>query len=184
MKVYTKTGDKGQTALVGGQRIPKNHLRIEAYGTVDELVSHIAYLRDLIENDLLVKELIQIQDSCMVISSNLATHENDAHLKLPEITDLNVSFLEKLIDEKEEELEPVNYFVIPGGHQAVSYCHVVRTVCRRAERIIITLNETQKVSDYVLQYINRLSDYFFVLSRYLTVIYKVNEIHWKPRLQK
>ena len=184
MKVYTKTGDKGSTSLVGGQRISKCDLRIEAYGTTDELVANIAYLRDLLDIENLIEELIQIQDDCMVIGSLLATHPADTHLKLPEIRDSHIEKLELAIDQMEEHLEPIRFFVIPGGHVVVSHCHVVRTVCRRAERIIIALNETQKVPVNVIRYINRLSDYSFVLSPYLTKEFKVNEIPWEPKLEK
>lgn len=184
MKVYTKTGDKGSTSLVGGQRIAKNDLRIEAYGTTDELVAHIAYLRDILNNEPVCKELVQIQDDCMVIGSLLATHPTDTHLNLPHVKETNITFLEKAMDKMDEELEPLKRFVVPGGHMAVSYCHIVRTVCRRAERIIVALNETQDIPSNVIEYINRLSDYFFVLSRYLTKVYKVEEIPWEPRLEK
>ena len=179
MKIYTKTGDRGQTALIGGKRAPKNHPRIEAYGTVDELMSHTALLMDMLNNEDDKAFLFRILDRLMVCSSVLAA-EGDVAKKIPELTEADIISLERCIDEMESGLEPLRGFVLPGGHVAVSQCHVVRTVCRRAERIIVGLADTCFVPAEVCQYINRLSDYFFVLSRKIAKDFDVAPKIWKP----
>lgn len=182
-KIYTKLGDKGETSLIGGKRVPKYHQRIEAYGTVDELNSFVGMIRDLIEHDHMKKILIEIQDRLFTAESLLATdHESEINRKLPVIVESDISFLEKEIDNMNEELQPLTNFILPGGHVLVSYCHIARTVCRRAERIVIRLSGVYPVDPLVIKYLNRLSDFFFVLSRYLTKQLGAEEIPWKARI--
>ena len=168
LKVYTKTGDNGQTSLIGGKRVYKNHPRIEAFGMVDELMAHTALLMDM-HTDCQDKEfLLWIIDRLMTVASVLAT-EGDVKKNLPQITSADVNRLEQCIDEMESDLEPVNSFILPGGHATVSQCHVARTVCRRAERNIVCLIETGcNVPTEITEFINRLSDYFFVLTKKMT----------------
>ena len=182
MKIYTKTGDKGTTSLIGGKRVLKHNPRIEAYGTIDELISHIGLLRDQPIDGQLKDVLLKVQDRLMVCAAVLATDCDDCTIKIPEIKDIDITFLEQEIDSMESELEPLRSFIIPGGHPIVSYCHIARTVCRRAERIAIKLTETSIVPDSTIKYINRLSDYLFVLARKLAKDFKVNEIPWQPLL--
>jgi cob(I)alamin adenosyltransferase len=182
MKIYTKTGDKGQTSLIGGKRVSKSHSRIEAYGTVDELISFVGLLRDMAEDRAVSQFLIQVQDRLMICSAVLAADCEDCQTKIPEIMDADIIELEKAMDIMEEALDPIYSFVIPGGHVCVSYCHIARTICRRAERTIIKLSDDFFVPDNVIKFINRLSDYLFVLSRKLTKDLNVKEIPWKARL--
>ena len=184
MKVYTKTGDKGETSLFGGARVSKGHLRIHAYGTVDELNSYIGLLNDLSPDESRNSELIRIQDRLFTLGALLATEHEEAKKKLPVITQEDVEYLEESIDTMERSLEPIKTFVLPGGHPTVSYCHISRCVCRRAERICVELSENNKVEEIVIQYLNRLSDYLFVLSRFLTKILKVKETPWIPEKGK
>lgn len=182
-KIYTKTGDKGETSLIGGTRLPKHHIRIEAYGTVDELNSFLGLIRDNIQEKELFDLLIAIQDRLFTIGSHLASDtEKDIKMKLPEINEEDVLILEKAIDKMNETLPEMKSFVLPGGHTVVSYCHVARCVCRRAERAVLKLAENEKVEEIIYKYLNRLSDYLFVLSRKLTVDFKANEIPWKPKV--
>lgn len=181
MKVYTRTGDDGTTGLVGGKRVSKADLRIEAYGTVDELNAWIGMLRDQVEESR-IPFLIGIQENLFIIGSTLATESGAAlNFSLPTLDESAVKELEEAMDTLDKDLEPLRYFVLPGGHPAVSTCHVARTVCRRAERQIINLNQHEEVPVMVLHYINRLSDYFFVLSRHLAHTFKIQETPWKPR---
>ena len=182
MKIYTKTGDKGTTSLIGGKRVPKHNHRIEAYGTIDELISYIGLLRDQPIGEPLKEALLKVQDRLMVCAAVLATDCDDCTIKIPEIKDIDITFLEHEIDRMENELEPLRSFIIPGGHTVVSYCHIARTICRRAERITIKLSEDSIVPDSIIKYINRLSDYLFVLARKLAKDFKVNEIPWQPLL--
>jgi len=184
MKVYTKTGDKGETSLFGGARVSKGHLRIHAYGTVDELNSYIGLLSDLSPDESRNSELIRIQDRLFTLGALLATEREEAKKKLPVITQEDVECLEESIDTMERSLEPIKTFVLPGGHPTVSYCHISRCVCRRAERICVELSGNNKVEEIVIQYLNRLSDYLFVLSRFLTKILKVKETPWIPKKGK
>ena len=182
MKVYTKTGDKGQTSLIGGTRVGKNHIRIEAYGTVDELNSYIGLLRDQeIDNDV-IDVLLEIQDRLFTIGSSLASDPEKSKMKIPDLLESDIEYLEKEIDRMNDQLPEMRSFVLPGGHQAVSFCHIARCVCRRAERISIELSNTEFVADLVVKYLNRLSDYLFVLSRYLTKHFNAEETPWKPRV--
>lgn len=181
MKVYTKKGDTGTTQLIGGTRVPKSSLKIEAYGTVDELNSYIGLLRDQNIEEIRVQELLEIQDRLFTIGSLLAATV-DSKMQLPSINESDVEFLENAIDVMESFLEPMKSFVLPGGHTTVSHTHIARCVCRRAERIVVDLNQIEEVSPIVLKYLNRLSDYLFVLSRKLTKDLGASEIPWKPRL--
>lgn len=182
MKVYTKTGDKGTTALIGGKRVPKNHVRIEAYGTCDELISHIGFVRDYDINVHYKQVLTWIQEDLMVVSSILAADCDSCLEQLPKLSNKSIVKLEREIDQMEKKLVPLRAFLIPGGHLAVSACHIARTVCRRAERIVLTLNEVAEVPAEVQQYYNRLSDYLFVLARAISSDLNVDEIIWQPKL--
>ena len=184
MKVYTKTGDKGETSLFGGSRVSKGHLRIHAYGTVDELNSYIGLLRDLSPDEVRNAELIRIQDRLFTLGALLATESEKAKKGLPVIMQEDIEDLEEAIDAMDQSLVPIKTFVLPGGHPTVSYCHISRCVCRRAERICVELSENSKVEGIVIQYLNRLSDYLFVLSRFLTKILKVKETPWLPEKGK
>ena len=181
-KIYTKTGDKGETSLIGGTRVPKYHDRIEAYGTVDELISYIGLIRDQEINNDLRTVLIEIQDRLMTCASILATDCNDCIVKIPEMYDSDVEKLEKEIDKMNEELPPLTSFILPGGYTTVSYCHIARNVCRRSERLAIKVQSQYKNSEKVIKYLNRLSDYLFVLSRKLSINLNAKEIPWTPRV--
>lgn len=182
MKVYTKTGDKGQTSLIGGTRVPKHHIRIEAYGTVDELNSHIGLIRDQQIDEESKKILVEIQDRLFTIGSSLASDPEKSKMKIPDLKEEDVTLLEKEIDKMNETLPEMRSFVLPGGHTTVSYCHIARCVCRRAERLTIHLSENSFVAELVIKYLNRLSDYLFVLSRKLSHDLHATEIPWKPRM--
>lgn len=182
MKIYTKTGDKGQTSLLGGARVPKSDLRIEAYGTVDELNSWIGLLRDQEVDETSRTTLIEVQDRLFTMGSLLATQPGKDNVKIPKLADADVEFLEKEIDRMNETLPEMRSFVLPGGHTTVSYCHLARTVCRRAERRTIELGADGSVPDLVVRYLNRLSDYLFVLSRKFTMDLNAEEIPWQPRM--
>lgn len=185
MKIYTKTGDAGTTSLFGGTRVPKYHLRIETYGTVDELNSHIGLLRDQKIDNKTYTTLLKIQNELFTIGAMLATPPENETLKsgknrlaINKITPLEISFLEHEIDTIQKTLPEMTHFILPGGHQTVSFCHITRCVCRRVERLTILLHEKEPVNKHILIYLNRLSDYFFVLARKLTVDTKAKEIPW------
>lgn len=182
MKIYTKTGDKGTTALFGGKRVSKADLRIDTYGTVDELNSYMGLVRDQEVNAHRKSILTEIQDRLFTIGSILATEPGNTKVKVPALSESDVTFLENEIDAMEEKLPPMKSFVLPGGHPSVSFCHVARTVCRRAERLVIALNTQEKTEDLIIKYLNRLSDYLFVLSRKMTAELKAEETPWKPRM--
>ncbi len=182
-KIYTKTGDKGQTSLIGGTRLPKQHIRIEAYGTVDELNSHLGLIRDVTdENDFNFQILLHIQDRLFTMGSHLAADPEKNKMALPNLLDEDVTELENAIDKMNEVLPEMKHFVLPGGHVYVSYAHIARTVCRRAERAVLKLSENEKVEAIIPQYLNRLSDYIFVLSRYMSQHLQANEIKWVPKM--
>ncbi|NOQ27647.1 MAG: cob(I)yrinic acid a,c-diamide adenosyltransferase [Bacteroidales bacterium] len=183
MKIYTKTGDKGETSLIGGTRVPKYHDRIEAYGTVDELISYIGLIRDQKIDAHYISILIEIQDRLMTCASILATDCDNCNIKIPDIYNSDIELLEKEIDEMEKGLPQLESFILPGGHQTVSYCHIARNICRRAERLSIKVQNQFKFNVNVIQYLNRLSDYLFVLSRKLSKELFANEIPWKPRVE-
>lgn len=188
MKVYTKTGDKGTTALFGGTRVPKDHIRIESYGTVDELNSWIGLIRDQ-EISVHYKEiLIEIQDRLFTAGAILATPPDKETLKngkprlnIPKISEPDIEFLENEIDTMESELPQMTHFVLPGGHFTVSYCHIARCVCRRAERLSVHLSHNEPIDALVIKYLNRLSDYLFVLARKLSADLHAEEVKWIPR---
>jgi cob(I)alamin adenosyltransferase len=181
MKIYTKTGDKGTTGLFGGSRVSKSNIRIDAYGTIDELNSHIGLLRDQEVNSGRQNILIQIQEQLFTIGSMLATEDESKAAGIPTTREEDIKVLEVAIDQMEETLEPMRNFVLPGGHASVSICHIARCVCRRAERRVVYLGESEKVEEIVIHYLNRLSDYLFVLSRKMTAELGAKETPWKPR---
>jgi cob(I)alamin adenosyltransferase len=188
MKIYTKTGDKGTTALFGGTRVPKDHIRIESYGTVDELNSYIGLIRDQEIDSRYKKILIEIQDRLFTVGAILATPpekevKKNGELRLQKlgITESDIELLENEIDTMEEALPPMTHFVLPGGHTTVSYCHIARCVCRRAERLAVHLDHNEPVSEIVIIYLNRLSDYLFVLARKLSNDLNAEEVKWIPR---
>lgn len=181
-KIYTKTGDKGQTGLIGGTRIAKFDIRIEAYGTVDELNSHIGLIRDQDLQEQTKTILIEIQDRLFTIGSLLAADPEKNKMTLPQISESDIELLEKEIDAMNEYLPEMKFFVLPGGHTTISFCHIARCVCRRAERCVLRLNEEAEVNELVYKYLNRLSDYLFVLSRKITNDLNATETPWKPRV--
>lgn len=191
MKVYTKRGDKGETSLIGGTRISKYSLRIDSYGTVDELNAFVGLVRDSITaeegvelKDELISQLITIQEHLFTIGSNLAVDPEKSRMKLPSVHLGDVEILEKKIDRLDNELEPLRKFLLPGGHPIVSYCHIARTVCRRAERYTIGLAMESEVDENIIKYLNRLSDYFFVLSRYMALEVDAIETPWEARIEE
>ena len=183
-KIYTKTGDKGQTALIGGTRVPKNHLRIEAYGTIDELNSWTGMLNDQFAHDATRVVLREIQDRLFTIGSMLATDPSkQSKMTLPDLKDSDISFLEKEMDAIQARLPELKAFILPGGHTTVSTAHITRCVCRRAERLCVGLQETHDTVDpLIIIYLNRLSDYFFMLSRMIAMHLGVEEVAWKARV--
>lgn len=183
MKIYTKTGDQGITSLLGGKRIPKSELRIDAYGTVDELNSYIGLLRDQQVNSKRSKLLKEIQDRLFTLGAELATSPGKDKVKKPDLLPEDITLLEAEMDKMEELLAPLTAFILPGGHQSVSFCHIARTVCRRAERITVELSAVEVVSELVIQYLNRLSDFLFVLSRMMAKELEADEINWNPRIK-
>jgi cob(I)alamin adenosyltransferase len=180
MKIYTKTGDKGNTSLIGGKRVPKYHNRIEAYGTIDELNSYMGLIRDLIDDKNIKLIVSDIQSKLMHASSVLATETEEAQKKYAKIIEKDINTLEKEIDRMNNELPPLTKFILPGGHQTVSHCHIARTICRRAERNIVLVADKDYVDDIVVKYVNRLSDYLFTLARYMSNKLGADEIEWKP----
>lgn len=187
MKIYTKTGDSGTTALFGGTRVPKHHIRIESYGTVDELNSWLGLIRDQKINTQSKDQLAKIQDKLFTLGAILATDPEKAILKngkerlnIPKISVSDIEILENAIDEMDATLPQMTHFILPGGHTSVSYCHIARTVCRRAERMATLLFENEPFDEEVLSYLNRLSDYLFVLARKLSKELKAEEIKWIP----
>ena len=184
MKIYTKTGDKGTTSLIGGTKVPKSHLRIEAYGTVDELNSHIGLCRDIITMEDSKKVLLEIQDRLFTIGSSLACDPiKEPAMRIPDLKEPDITLLEKEIDGMNASLPPMKFFVLPGGHPSVSQIHIARCVCRRAERCCVRLElESLEVEPVIIKYLNRLSDYLFILSRYAAHQLQAAEIPWKPRV--
>jgi cob(I)alamin adenosyltransferase len=184
LKIYTKTGDKGKTSLIGGTKVPKSHIRIESYGTVDELNSFIGLLNDCLTDNHSKVILKEIQDRLFTIGSSLASDpEKESSLKIPDLKEEDVKFLEKEIDKMNETLPATKHFILPGGHIAVSTTHIARCVCRRAERICVNMQENNLfVEPVVIKYLNRLSDYLFMLARYTAHQLQVEETPWKPRV--
>lgn len=186
LKIYTKTGDAGKTSLIGGTKVPKSHIRIESYGTVDELNSHIGFCADQLQNTDLKAMLKEIQDRLFTIGSALACDpEKEPLMKIPDLKKDDVELLEKQIDDMNESLPVMKSFILPGGHMAVSSLHIARCVCRRAERICVHMQEENIfIEPLVIQYLNRLSDYLFVLARFAGHQLGAAEVAWKPRLSK
>jgi cob(I)alamin adenosyltransferase len=188
MKIYTKTGDKGTTSLFGGTRVPKHHIRIDSYGTVDELNSHLGLIRDQEINNHYKEVLIAIQDRLFTVGAILATDPEKATLKngkqrlnIPKISEEDIARLEREMDRMNASLPEMTHFVLPGGHQTVSFCHIARCVCRRAERLASALNDLEPFQPESLKYLNRLSDYLFVLARKLSYDLQADEVKWIPK---
>ncbi|MBS1593482.1 MAG: cob(I)yrinic acid a,c-diamide adenosyltransferase [Bacteroidetes bacterium] len=181
MKIYTKTGDVGETSLFGGRRVSKADLRIETYGTTDELNSWIGLVRDVNTTEAERTLLKDIQDRLFTIGASLAADPDNHKLKTPDLHEEDVTALENAIDEMDKVLPPLTHFVLPGGHQHVSYCHIARTVCRRAERLTVALHKDEEVHPLVIKYLNRLSDYLFALSRKMAHDLGAEEVKWLGR---
>lgn len=180
-KIYTRQGDKGETSLLGGSRVPKYHNKIEAYGTLDELNAFIGLLRDQKEVEADMQEfLYEVQEKIFAAESLVAADSEDNLHELPEINEEDISKLEKAIDEMNLDLPELKNFILPGGHPVVSYAHVARTVCRRAERLVIRTGEEYPVDEKIIRYLNRLSDFFFVLGRYFSHTFDIPEDKWTP----
>jgi len=179
-KIYTKGGDKGQTSLLGGTRVPKYHEKIEAYGTVDELVSFLGLIRDQDIDEHYKSLLIQIQQTLFTAEAHLASDSIENTANLPELSEKDIEMLEKEIDEMNKSLPELRSFILPGGNTIVSYCHISRTICRRAERLVIKLSENYDVNDLIIKFLNRLSDYLFVLARKLLLELNGIETSWAP----
>lgn len=188
MKIYTKTGDKGTTALYGGTRVKKYNVRIDSYGTVDELNSYIGLINDQQIDVYIKKVLLKIQNELFTLGAMLATPPEKETLKsgkerlnIPKIDDDSILYLEQEIDKMDAELPQMTHFILPGGHQTVSFCHIARCVCRRAERLCVELNDSESVDENILKYLNRLSDFLFTLARKLSKDLSVEEIKWIPQ---
>tara|TARA_B100001063_G_scaffold8841_1_gene6867 strand:- start:371 stop:949 length:579 start_codon:yes stop_codon:yes gene_type:complete len=191
MKIYTKTGDQGTTALYGGTRVPKYHIRIESYGSVDELNSYLGLVRDSVMDHEIKELLTHIQERLFTLGAILATDPEKQKLKngkerlnIPKIDEEDIQFLENKIDLMNESLSPMTHFILPGGHPTVSHCHIARCICRRAERLTTLLNEKEPINSPVLKYLNRLSDFLFVLARKLSSDMEVDELKWVPKKLK
>ncbi len=182
MKIYTRTGDKGQTSLLNGKRVPKDSLRIETYGTIDELNSHTGMLRDLLAGNE-AELLTDIQMKLFDLGSTLSAGDEKTieRFKVPQVLDADVDTLEAAMDRMDAELPPMRHFILPGGHAAVSQAHICRTVCRRAERLAIRLAAEEPIPEIAVRYLNRLSDLFFMLARHTGLRLGVEEVQWKPR---
>lgn len=180
MKIYTKGGDAGSTSLWGGRRVSKASMRIDAYGTLDELNVHVGLIRDTCDIPEAIPLLEDVQNVLFNFGATLSADPDKEGLKLPELQESWILQLEEAIDKMEEELPPLKNFILPGGHVHVSYCHLGRVVCRRAERLVTALNDASEVNPVILKYLNRLSDYLFVLSRYMAKYLAAPELPWKP----
>jgi cob(I)alamin adenosyltransferase len=181
-KIYTKTGDKGETSLIGGVRVPKFHLRIESYGTIDELNSHLGMVRDMIGDHHAREVIYEIQDRLFTIGSVLASDPEKSKMKVPDLHLNDVTLLETEMDKMEEKLPELKHFILPGGHPSVSVCHIARCVCRRAERLVVHLQTESEVPEIISMYLNRLSDYLFMLARWIAKEVKIEETQWRPRM--
>ncbi|MDG1245295.1 MAG: cob(I)yrinic acid a,c-diamide adenosyltransferase [Polaribacter sp.] len=188
MKIYTKTGDNGTTGLYGGNRVKKYNLRIDSYGTVDELNAYIGLIKGQEISTSIKDSLLKIQNELFTLGAMLATPTEKETLKsgaerlnIPKIDSSSILFLENEIDAMEEGLAPMTHFILPGGHQSVSFCHIARCVCRRSERLCVALNDEETINNDILKYLNRLSDYLFVLARKLSKDLSVAEIKWIPK---
>lgn len=182
-KIYTKTGDKGNTSLIGGTKVSKAHLRIEAYGTVDELNAHIGLCKDLLKDAHSEEILQEVQDRLFTIGSDLAcAPEKEIKMTIPDLHESDCELLEQEIDKMDEMLPIMKSFILPGGHIAISQLHVARCVCRRAERCCVRLSEDSAVEDIIIKYLNRLSDYLFTLSRYTAHLLNIPDVPWRARI--
>ncbi|MDO6738635.1 cob(I)yrinic acid a,c-diamide adenosyltransferase [Wenyingzhuangia sp. 2_MG-2023] len=191
MKIYTKTGDSGETSLFGGKRVSKSDLRIDAYGTIDELNAYVGLLRDSVMSSRHQDFLLEIQNNLFVVGAFLATppesqikKNGENRLKIDNINEETLKKLEDEIDALEAQLPTMTHFILPGGHTTVSHCHIARTICRRAERVCVQLQKNEFVSADIIGYLNRLSDYLFVLARMLTKELQVEEIKWISASEK
>jgi len=184
LKIYTKTGDEGNTSLIGGTKVSKSDIRIDSYGTIDELNSFIGMVADQLQDEEIRKMLKEVQDRLFTIGSSLACDpDKEPKMKIPDLKAGDVDLLEKEIDRMQLILPVMKSFILPGGHLAVSTTHVARCVCRRAERLCVHLKDQQEfIEPLVIIYLNRLSDYLFVLARYIGFLLQVPEIPWKPRV--
>ncbi|MBC7901811.1 MAG: cob(I)yrinic acid a,c-diamide adenosyltransferase [Gemmatimonadaceae bacterium] len=183
-KIYTKTGDKGKTSLIGGTKVAKSDLRIEAYGTVDELNSYAGLCKDLLQGLSAAAILAEVQDRLFTIGSSLACDpEKEPKMRIPDLHEEDVVLLEKEMDKMNESMPAMKYFIIPGGHTTISQLHIARCVCRRAERCCVRLMGTEdETEEIIIKYLNRLSDYLFVLCRFYGHEMNIAEIPWRPRL--
>ena len=184
LKIYTKTGDGGKTSLIGGTKVPKSHIRIDAYGTVDELNSYIGLVSDYLHDTHSKNLLKEIQDRLFTIGSSLACDpDKEPIMKIPDLKEADVVVLENEIDTMNEVLPVMKNFILPGGHLAISTAHITRCVCRRAERLCVNMQQQEmEIEPLVIKYLNRLSDYLFVLARYIGYTLHIAEIAWKPRV--
>ncbi|MGV3766581.1 MAG: cob(I)yrinic acid a,c-diamide adenosyltransferase [Chitinophagaceae bacterium] len=185
MKIYTKTGDAGKTSLIGGTKVPKSHIRIETYGTVDELNSYIGLLNDHLTDTHTRNILREIQDRLFTVGASLACDpEKETKMRIPDLKEEDIHLLEQEMDKMNEQLPAMKFFILPGGHPAVSTAHIARCVCRRAERLCVQLQqEDMFIEPIVLKYMNRLSDYLFVVARYTGMLLQVEEIPWRPAVR-
>lgn len=183
-KIYTRTGDKGATSLIGGVRVPKHHIRIESYGTVDELNSQLGMVADLCNNTEIGAWIREVQDRLFTLGSELATAPGkDIKMKLPDLHDEDVAWLESHIDAMNETLPEMRSFIIPGGNLGASACHVARCICRRAERICVAMDEAgETVPELAIKYLNRLSDFLFVLARHISHLAGAEDLPWRARV--
>lgn len=183
LKIYTKTGDKGRTSLIGGTKVSKAHLRIEAYGTIDELNSYIGLCKDLLTDEAVRKMLHEVQDRLFTIGAALACDPaRETKMNIPDLHEEDCVLLENEIDRMNEQLPEMKTFILPGGHTVISHIHITRCICRRAERCCVRLEDESTVEPIIIKYLNRLSDYLFVLARYTGYLLQVNDIPWKPRV--
>ena len=182
MKIYTKTGDKGLTSLIGGTRVPKFHLRIECYGTIDELNSYLGLIicQEIDVHDQ--KLLKEIQDRLFTVGASLAADPEKSKMKIPDLHDSDIQLLEQEMDAMNNRLPELKHFILPGGNTVVAYCHIARCICRRAERLTVQLASESDVDEKMTIYLNRLSDYLFVLARKLNLDAGTEESIWLPRM--
>jgi len=182
MKIYTKTGDKGETSLIGGKRVPKYDDRVEAYGTIDELNSHLGLIRDLLEDEKTREIVLDLQNQLFVAASIVASDSEETMKKMPQISPENISSLELMMDEMNEDLPQLKNFVLPGGHVLASQAHIARTICRRAERLSLkATNADIEAVNMVTKYLNRLSDFLFILARQFANKNGIGDVLWEPQ---
>jgi cob(I)alamin adenosyltransferase len=183
-KIYTKSGDYGKTSLTGGTRVDKYDLQVEAYGSIDELKSYLGLVYDYADDMLSKKNLLMIIEKLFIAESLVSADSEKSLSKLPQLTEADIVFLEKDIDRMNKTLSPLTAFILPGGHPMVSHCHIARTICRRAERACLRYGAEKDLPEFVGKYLNRMSDYLFVLSRYTAKLLNVDEILWLPKDNK